>query len=87
MPTQDIQARASFVLAEIGFNGMLVDQYFLREQAHKISSEMEELAVTLKGFGYRTKSEVDDMTQRERLIRICKMLYVDEAEKFCRRLK
>lgn len=80
MPTQDIQARASFVLAEIGFNGMLVDQYFLREQAHKISSEMEELAVTLKGFGYRTKSEVDDMTQRERLIRICKMLYVDEAE-------
>lgn len=49
MPTQTIQARASFVLAEIGFNGMLVDQAFVQEQAHKISSEMETLAVTLKG--------------------------------------
>jgi hypothetical protein len=72
MPTESIQARASFVLSEISHNGMLVDKEHLYALRTKMLMEMSELAQKLRSFGYKIKKDTDKMTQDARFDAICK---------------
>ena len=72
MPTETIQARASFVLSEISHNGMLVDKDHLYALRSKMLMQMSELAQKLRSFGYKIKKDTDKMTQDARFDLICR---------------
>ena len=79
IPTESLQARASWVLSEISRNGMFVDVPYVREQTAKISQEMEALAAKLKTFGFSVKEATADMTQMQRVARCFSLMGFPEA--------
>lgn len=78
IPTESIQARASWVLSEISRNGIYIDTKYVRELVAKYSAELEELAVVLKGFGFRVKEETADLTQKQRIMRVYELFGAGE---------
>ena len=71
MPTETLQARASFVLSEISHNGLLVDVNHLEDMRRKLALQMADLAKELRTFGFVVKKDTDKMTQLQRIDRIC----------------
>ena len=72
LPTETLQARASFVLGEIGFNGMLVDRKHFDRIRGKIVDSMGTSLKELRNFGYRVKQATEDMTQVQRISALVK---------------
>ena len=81
LPTETLQARASFVLSEIGFNGMLIDRKHFDRIRGKLQQLMSEDLVKLRKFGYRVKQSTEEMTQLQRLEAICKAFGVSGVGK------
>lgn len=71
MPTETLQARASFVLSEISHNGLLVDQAHLQDMRAKLALQMADLAKELRTFGFVVKRDTDKLTQLQRIDRVC----------------
>ena len=71
MPTESLQARASFVLSETSHNGLLVDREHVDKMRAKLIEEMAELAKKLRGFGFRIKKDTESLTQLQRVAKVC----------------
>lgn len=80
MPTESIQARAAYVLAEISRNGMLVDKKFLYEQQAILADKLEKLRKELRLFGYVPKPQHEKGTAVELFSDICKVFGFDDVE-------
>ena len=81
MPTETLQARASFVLSEISHNGLLVDQAHLEDMRKKLALQMADLAKELRTFGFVVKKDTDKMTQLQRIGRVCELFGVSDVAK------
>lgn len=78
-PTESIQARAAYVLAEISRNGMLVDKDFLYQQQEKLINQIEELRKKLRLFGYIPKPKHEQLGGKELFDNICQVFGVTDV--------
>ena len=79
MPTETLQARASFVLSEISHNGLLVDKEHMQDMRSKLALQMADLAKELRTFGFVVKKDTDKMTQLQRIGRVCQLFGVEDV--------
>ena len=73
LPTETIQARASFVMAEISKNGLLADRDHIMKNREIQINKMADLAKKLRMFGFKVKKETDDLTNLQRISRALEM--------------
>lgn len=79
-PTESIQARAAYVLAEISRNGMLVDKDYLYQQQARLKEKIETLRRELRIFGYIPKQKYEQLKSKELFDEICKVFGVNNSE-------
>ena len=80
LPTETIQARASFVLSEISKNGLKADIEHIKKHREAELLKMAELAKKLRMFGFKVKKETDDLTQIQRISRVAAMFGHNDLE-------
>lgn len=86
-PTESIQARAAFVLAEISRNGMLVDKDFLYAQQNKLKTQIDSLRKELRVFGYVPKQKYEQLKSKELFDAICQIFGIMDSEKILEPVK
>jgi len=79
-PTESIQARAAYVLAEISHNGALVDQAYVLKKQEEWRKVMTEEGNKLKSFGYPLKTYWTDFKGWDFLERIFTNVGIDAED-------
>jgi DNA polymerase I-like protein with 3'-5' exonuclease and polymerase domains len=78
-PTESIQARAAYVLAEISRNGKKVDKDFLYKQQELLVAKIEELRKKLRLFGYIPKPKHEQLGGKDLFDDICKVFGITDS--------
>ena len=79
-PTESIQARAAFVLSEIGMNGMREDQEYVLHQQEILRQTMVEEGKKLLAFGYPLKREWDSFKAVDFVTKVCNNIGLDNID-------
>lgn len=81
MPTESIQARACYVLAQMTRNGVKVDQDYLNDKIVEYTKKMADLAQELRSFGFRPKKDTDDLSVAKQIASAAEAIGVEGAHK------
>lgn len=87
MPTESIQARAAYVLAEISRNGLLVDKEYLYAKQVELAAQIEKLRKELRVFGYVPKQKYEQLGGKELFSAICQVFGIMDAEEILADIK
>lgn len=79
-PTESIQARAAYVLAEMSRNGVLVDKEYLQQRQDDLIAKLEPLRKQLRVFGYIPKQKYEQLKSKELFNEICQVFGIEDAE-------
>jgi hypothetical protein len=86
-PTESIQARAAYVLAEISRNGMLVDKEYLYAKQEELKEQLEKLRRELRIFGYVPKQKYEQLKSKELFHEVVSTFGITDSEEILANVK
>jgi hypothetical protein len=86
-PTESIQARAAYVLAEISRNGMLVDKEYLYTKQEELKEQLEKLRRELRIFGYVPKQKYEQLKSKELFHEVVSTFGITDSEEILANVK
>ena len=86
-PTESIQARAAYVLAEMSRNGALVDKEYLYAKQEELKSHIEKLRKELRIFGYVPKQKYEQLKSKELFHEVVSVFGITDSEEILANVK